>query len=35
VAFTHPVTRARVSIEAPVPADIQGLLYAAGLSFAL
>jgi 23S rRNA pseudouridine1911/1915/1917 synthase len=34
VAFTHPITRARVSIEAPVPHDIQGLLDAAGLSYA-
>ena len=35
VAFTHPITRARVSIDAPVPGDIQGLLDAAGLSCAL
>ena len=34
VAFTHPITRVRVSIEAPVPGDIQGLLDAAGLSYA-
>ncbi len=33
VAFTHPVTRARVTIEAPVPLDIEDLLTAAGLSF--
>jgi 23S rRNA pseudouridine1911/1915/1917 synthase len=31
VAFTHPFTRARVSIEAPAPADIQSLLEASGL----
>ena len=34
VAFTHPITRARVAIEAPVPQDIKGLLNAAGLSYA-
>lgn len=32
VAFTHPVTRARVTIEAPVPPDIEALLKASGLS---
>jgi 23S rRNA pseudouridine1911/1915/1917 synthase len=32
VAFTHPMTRARVSIEAPVPRDIETLIEAAGLS---
>jgi 23S rRNA pseudouridine1911/1915/1917 synthase len=31
VAFTHPMTRARLTIEAPVPHDIQTLLDAAGL----
>jgi 23S rRNA pseudouridine1911/1915/1917 synthase len=31
VAFTHPMTRARVTIEAPVPRDIGDLLAAAGL----
>lgn len=33
VAFTHPVTRARVDIEAPVPQDIADLLKMAGLAF--
>jgi len=32
VAFTHPITRARVTIEAPVPRDIEALLDASGLS---
>jgi 23S rRNA pseudouridine1911/1915/1917 synthase len=32
VAFTHPFTRARVAIEAPVPPDLEDLLKAAGLS---
>jgi 23S rRNA pseudouridine1911/1915/1917 synthase len=32
VAFTHPVTRARVIIEAPIPRDLQDLLDAAGLT---
>jgi 23S rRNA pseudouridine1911/1915/1917 synthase len=31
VAFRHPVTRERLTIEAPVPRDIQALLDAAGL----
>ena len=31
VAFTHPITRARLTIEAPVPGDIAALLDAAGL----
>jgi 23S rRNA pseudouridine1911/1915/1917 synthase len=34
VAFTHPITHARVSIDAPVPADIEALLAIAGLSIA-
>jgi 23S rRNA pseudouridine1911/1915/1917 synthase len=34
VSFTHPITRARVAIEAPVPQDIESLLRAAGLSWA-
>ena len=33
VAFTHPMTRARLVIEAPVPRDLEDLLEAAGLSF--
>jgi len=32
VAFTHPVTRDRVLVEAAVPTDIEGLLTASGLS---
>jgi len=32
VGFTHPVTRARVTIEAPVPPDISDLLDTAGLA---
>jgi len=32
VAFTHPMTRARVTIEAPIPRDLQGLLDTAGLA---
>jgi 23S rRNA pseudouridine1911/1915/1917 synthase len=32
VAFTHPVTRERLRIEAPPPRDIQGLIAAAGLA---
>ena len=32
VSFNHPMTRARVSIEAPVPGDLAGLLNATGLS---
>jgi 23S rRNA pseudouridine1911/1915/1917 synthase len=32
VAFTHPITRARLTIEAPVPADLEALLAASGLS---
>ena len=32
VAFTHPMTRARVAIEAPVPRDLEDLLEATGLS---
>jgi 23S rRNA pseudouridine1911/1915/1917 synthase len=31
VAFTHPVTRERVAIEAPIPSDIAALMDAAGL----
>ncbi len=31
VGFSHPTTRARVTIEAPVPPDIEALLSAAGL----
>lgn len=31
VAFTHPLTRERLSIEAPVPRDLGGLLTASGL----
>ena len=31
VAFTHPVTRTRLTIEAPVPRDIEELLEAAAL----
>ena len=33
VAFMHPITRERLTIEAPVPRDIESLLEAAGLSF--
>jgi 23S rRNA pseudouridine1911/1915/1917 synthase len=32
VAFTHPITRARVTIEAPVSRDLEELLEASGLS---
>ena len=32
VAFTHPITRARLAIEAPVPRDIETLISASGLS---
>ena len=32
VAFTHPVTRDRVLVEAAVPPDIEGLLSVSGLS---
>jgi len=32
VAFTHPITRERLSVEACVPADLDGLLAASGLS---
>ena len=32
VAFTHPITRARLTIEAPVPRDLAALLEASGLS---
>jgi 23S rRNA pseudouridine1911/1915/1917 synthase len=32
VAFTHPITRARLTIEAPVPVDLEALLEASGLS---
>jgi 23S rRNA pseudouridine1911/1915/1917 synthase len=31
VGFTHPMTRTRVTIEAPVPADLAALLEASGL----
>jgi 23S rRNA pseudouridine1911/1915/1917 synthase len=33
VTFTHPITRARVTIEAPVPRDLEALLDASGLVF--
>lgn len=32
VAFTHPVTRERVSVSAPVPPDLRALLLATGLA---
>jgi 23S rRNA pseudouridine1911/1915/1917 synthase len=32
VAFTHPVSREHLRIEAPVPADMRGLMEVAGLS---
>ena len=32
VAFTHPITRARLTLEAPLPHDIESLLVASGLS---
>ena len=32
VAFTHPVTRARLAIEAPLPGDLAALMDASGLS---
>ena len=32
VAFTHPITRARLTLEAPVPGDLEALLEASGLS---
>jgi 23S rRNA pseudouridine1911/1915/1917 synthase len=32
VAFRHPITRERLTIEAPIPIDLQGLIAAAGLS---
>jgi len=32
VAFTHPMTRERVSIEAPIPSDLNALLIETGLS---
>ena len=32
VAFTHPITRARLTMEAPVPRDLEALLEASGLS---
>lgn len=32
IAFTHPITREPVRIEAPLPADFDGLLTASGLS---
>jgi 23S rRNA pseudouridine1911/1915/1917 synthase len=31
VGFTHPMTRARLTLEAPVPADLEALLEASGL----
>jgi 23S rRNA pseudouridine1911/1915/1917 synthase len=34
IALTHPVTRERLCLEAPVPRDVEGLLAAAGLSAA-
>jgi 23S rRNA pseudouridine1911/1915/1917 synthase len=35
VALTHPVTRERLILEAPLPQDLEGLLTASGLSTAL
>jgi 23S rRNA pseudouridine1911/1915/1917 synthase len=32
VAFTHPITRDRLRLEAPIAQDLQGLLTASGLS---
>jgi 23S rRNA pseudouridine1911/1915/1917 synthase len=32
VACPHPITRARLQLEAPIPADLQALLAASGLS---
>lgn len=32
VAFTHPLTRARVTLEAPMPSDLEALLEATGLN---
>src|SRR5471032_3265505 len=32
VAFVHPITRARLELEAPVPPDIDGLMRACGLA---
>ena len=32
VAFTHPITRARLTLEAPLPHDIESLLVVSGLS---
>jgi 23S rRNA pseudouridine1911/1915/1917 synthase len=32
VAVSHPVTRERLQLEAPIPRDLQGLLAASGLS---
>jgi 23S rRNA pseudouridine1911/1915/1917 synthase len=32
VALTHPVTRERLIVEAPVPRDLHDLLMASGLS---
>jgi 23S rRNA pseudouridine1911/1915/1917 synthase len=32
VAFTHPLTRERLTIEAPMPVDLEDLIKAAGLS---
>jgi 23S rRNA pseudouridine1911/1915/1917 synthase len=32
VAFTHPMTRARLTIEAPIPDDFEQLLEASGLA---
>jgi 23S rRNA pseudouridine1911/1915/1917 synthase len=32
VGFTHPITRARIGIEAPLPPDLESLLDAAGLA---
>jgi len=34
VGFVHPFTRSRVTIEAPIPEDLEGLLDSAGLSCA-
>ena len=33
VSFAHPITHERLTIEAPVPRDIESLLEAAGLSY--
>ena len=33
VAFTHPITRARIALEAPVPADLAALMDLCGLRY--